>query len=610
MISTNSVVDSARGGDLFSFQALVERYQSPLYRFLYRLVADAELARDLTIDTFLLAHKKLNRVDKSIRFEAWLYRLGSGVAMSALRRQHLAELLLRRKRTMRLSPEDDLEAQTVQATLCLLPINALIPMLLRSLGGFSYEEIAQILHISQRDVGERIRQGRAFFRQHSQLLPRPSEPAANDDPACAAIEPLISAYLDHQLPGTDQAVVNARLATCSTCRAILADYQEIDRRLARLRTRGAVTPLAYEVTRILRGEKPVRAKPAAHSRRALLAGLMVIALVGLVGASILVASGAGRRGAPSGTGLLYVALQNSEGQVAVVDVAGARLVATIPIGARALRLAADRDGNHVYALGDDGILSVIDVAQNAVADRYLIGGRPGGMAISPDGKRLFVTLADRRTLMVFDTDSGRQTADIRVGRTPREVAVTPDGQWIYVFNAGDSTVSKIRSNSKQESKILRLIKVGDQITEFAAHPMAATPDGRKLYVADLTRERMWSVDVGTDDVQSFDVPLRDLGRDIVVAPAGDRLYVTHGDPRGARAALAGLASMALPAVERTAEIRGYFYGVTTSPDGSTLYASSPDDNAVIFADAQTLQTQATVQVGQRPSSIIYLARSK
>ena len=68
--------------------------------------------------------------------------------------------------------------------------------------------------------------------------------------------------------------------------------------------------------------------------------------------------------------------------------------------------------------------------------------------------------------------------------------------------------------------------------------------------------------------------------------------------------------MALPKVERTAEIRGYFYGVAVSPDGGAIFATDPANNALIFADARTLETSATVPVGQRPTFVAYLGNAK
>ena len=48
---------------LAAFDELVERYQSPLRRFLYGLVQDSELAADLCQETFLSAYRALPRLE-------------------------------------------------------------------------------------------------------------------------------------------------------------------------------------------------------------------------------------------------------------------------------------------------------------------------------------------------------------------------------------------------------------------------------------------------------------------------------------------------------------------------------------------------------------------
>ena len=420
---------------------------------------------------------------------------------------------------------------------------------------------------------------------------------------CKKAQALLSAFLDRQLPGADHRAVDDHLASCQACRAVLADYQEMDRLLARMRNRGPSASIVTDVGEILRGGKPVAKAKAGSSRHKLAALLILVVFVASAGALAAFAAN-GRRAAVAGNGFLYIALGGAEDRVAVVDVESARLAGTVYIGARPLQLALSPRGERLYVLTETSI-SVVDTTQSVVVDRYLLPARAAGLAVSPDGKTLYTTLYERRSVIILEADSGRPVGDVRVGRMPREVVVSPDSQWVLVYNSGDNTLSKIKTSTMQESKVLRLLRRNDTVAEFSLHPMAVGPDGRKLYVSELNRERIWVIDLLSDSSEAFDVPLRDFGRDLALSPVGDRLYATHGDPRGQRANLAGLASLALPGVERQAEIRGFYHGVAVSPDGALIFATNPDENVVIIADAKSLQTQATVPVGQRPTAIVY-----
>jgi len=52
-----NAMDLLRCGDSKAWEDLVLEYQSPLSRYLYNMVRDEELARDLTQDTFLSWHE-------------------------------------------------------------------------------------------------------------------------------------------------------------------------------------------------------------------------------------------------------------------------------------------------------------------------------------------------------------------------------------------------------------------------------------------------------------------------------------------------------------------------------------------------------------------------
>lgn len=602
MFNGSGIVDGARRGDIFAFLALVERYQMQVFRYLLRLTGNAEQARRLTLQTFLRAHSRIKRLDTGMRFETWLYRQAEQTATSALRWQGLR----RRRPASAIIVEDDREAQAMQNALLSLPRHTAATLLLSTLGGLSYDEVAQAQGGTVRRVRDRI--GEARQRLSQALLARAGAPPAPVD-GHATAAPLLSLSVDRQLPGHDQAMLDSHVARCAACQMIVADYQEIDRRMARLRNRGPSVSIAQDLGRVLRGDRTVVTSYAAISRRQAFAAASVASLL-LIGGGSLALARRGRRGGLAGSGLLYIALQNADGQIAVVDVGDQRLLSLIPVGARPFRLAARRDGKQLFVLSDNGVISLIDTVQLVVTERYQAPGRPAGIALSPDGKRLYVTISDRRLVMLLDTETGRQVGEVRVGRTPREIIVSPDGQWLFVYNAADSTLSKIKSGAELESSVYNLWKPQERTTEFSSHPLALSPDGRTLYVSELNRERIWSIELGSDDVTSFDVPLRDIGRDLLVLNDGTRLLATHGDPRGNRSALAGLASLSLPAVERNAELRGFFHGVASNADGAVLFATNPEDNVLVFADAYTLEALLTLAVGPRPTAIVFAPKPR
>src|SRR5271167_2437248 len=85
-------------------------------------------------------------------------------------------------------------------------------------------------------------------------------------------------------------------------------------------------------------------------------------------------------------------------------------------------------------------VSVIDKATNMVTGSPIpVGGEPYGVAVSPDGSKVYVTIEGSNTVSVIDTVRNTVTATIPVGGEPEGVTVTPDGSKVYVADEGAPT---------------------------------------------------------------------------------------------------------------------------------------------------------------------------
>lgn len=86
----------AQTGDRQALDSLFRAVQSPLYRYLLRLLSDPHLAEDVLQDVFLLIYRKLRWLKNPRLFPCWAYRIASREAFRKLKkerrwRQGLAE---------------------------------------------------------------------------------------------------------------------------------------------------------------------------------------------------------------------------------------------------------------------------------------------------------------------------------------------------------------------------------------------------------------------------------------------------------------------------------------------------------------------------------------
>ncbi len=121
------------------------------------------------------------------------------------------------------------------------------------------------------------------------------------------------------------------------------------------------------------------------------------------------------------------------------------------------------------------------------------------LALSADDGLLAVANPDNNSVTLFDTRSGANAklAEVRVGEEPNGVAVSPDGSKVYVANTISGTVSVIAVNRIANSydNIIATIAVGTE-----PYSLALTPRGRKLYVANARSNSVSVIDTATNQV--------------------------------------------------------------------------------------------------------------
>ena len=143
------------------------------------------------------------------------------------------------------------------------------------------------------------------------------------------------------------------------------------------------------------------------------------------------------------------------------------------------------------------ILSIFAVALLAIAaksappqsspgERYL---SPLELALSPDGRLLYVVCQDSDELRVVDAQSGKLLSTTTIGRSPRGIALSHDGGRIYVTNSWSDTVSVIDASTRQ---VIQSLPTGFEPTGLALDRIGST-----LYVANRLSNDISVIDLRT-----------------------------------------------------------------------------------------------------------------
>src|SRR5881396_1364061 len=79
------LVETIRCGDDSAFEQLVRRKSSKVYGLCYRIIGNAEDAKDISQLVFIKLWENLEKYDPKYAFDTWLYRMVTNVAIDFLR---------------------------------------------------------------------------------------------------------------------------------------------------------------------------------------------------------------------------------------------------------------------------------------------------------------------------------------------------------------------------------------------------------------------------------------------------------------------------------------------------------------------------------------------
>jgi RNA polymerase sigma-70 factor (ECF subfamily) len=185
------------------FERVIAHYETRIYRFIYAMVGEAELAQDLTQDTFLSAYRNLCRRSAAGEFDqdsdsgnwqqppsqnnmsAWLYTIARNAVLSEMRRRKVVRFLpfLHRNNsstgteeeldgladTPQVEPGENLEARTALRDELEKAMNKVgrdkLTALLLHMDGFSYKEICEITGDSLSSVKSQIFRAKDSLRR-------------------------------------------------------------------------------------------------------------------------------------------------------------------------------------------------------------------------------------------------------------------------------------------------------------------------------------------------------------------------------------------------------------------------------------------------------------
>jgi YVTN family beta-propeller protein len=197
--------------------------------------------------------------------------------------------------------------------------------------------------------------------------------------------------------------------------------------------------------------------------------------------------------APDGK-TLYVLDWSSEtsgDDVIIYDLDGDRVEAKIEVSTWPAHAVFSRDARLLYVSGETaGDVTVIDTKTRTTVTRIVHGGGDAmGLALSPDGRTLYLAAGENKAVLKLDTATHKITGTIPVPGVIHEATLTADGKYLYTTLR---RANKIAVISTEMDKIVATI------------PQKAFPDlvvmepaGRYAFVTNRYADAVTVIDVTT-----------------------------------------------------------------------------------------------------------------
>jgi len=194
-------------------------------------------------------------------------------------------------------------------------------------------------------------------------------------------------------------------------------------------------------------------------------------------------------------------------------------------------LAITPDGKRMFAVHVFGqILSAVDLLTGHVLRTIQLPAEPYTCVVSPDGRTLFVSIWGGAKVLLFDAATLEPAGDVAVGEHPNAMALTKDGMRLYVACANTNAVWAIDVAARRASEQISVALFPGAPPGSTPNHVSLSPDDKRLLVANADNNTIAVDDVskaGVSEVAGF-IPTGWYPTAAMFSHDGSRVFILSG----------------------------------------------------------------------------------
>ncbi len=192
-------------------------------------------------------------------------------------------------------------------------------------------------------------------------------------------------------------------------------------------------------------------------------------------------------------------------------------------------LTLDEAHERLYVVTkEDNALYICDTRTMTITKKVPLSAEAYTALLNPKSSDLYISAWGGRKVWIFDTDRQSPIDSIATDDHPNDMAISNDGRWLYVANANSNSVSIINTRTKNPVETLHTALTPDAPIGSTTNSVCLSPDEKMLYIANADNNYLAVFDV-SDPGHSRSLGFIPVGwYPTCVRTRGREIFVTNG----------------------------------------------------------------------------------